>query len=166
LVCGTNGEALESGERLAGNDAAANRAVPALFFVGMDWRIEMQMDREVGVVELRIDVVKKLRAGIGAIEARLVQAQQFEFARASRGRGGAAFESDRLDFMHETREAARDAIGIGVFVKRQASAEILGLANVENPIGIAAHDINAGFTGRGFEEIVAETLDQGLGHGK
>ena len=115
---------------------------------------------------MQIDVVIEARAGVSAIETRLMNAEKFEFAGAGGFSGGQAFECDGFDFVNESGEAAGDAIGIGVFVIGEARAEVFRLADVEDAIGLAAHDVNAGFARGGFEKVVAETLDQRPGQRK
>ena len=160
---GGDGEPVEGGERFERDGSAADGADPALFFVGPGGRIEIEMDGGAGRGGLKIEVVKKTRAGVGAVETRLVDAKEFEFAGASGFSRTAAFERDGFDFVNEAGQAAGDAIGIGVFVIGEARAEVFGLADVKNAIGAAAHNVNAGFARGGFEKLIAESLDQRSG---
>ena len=107
-----------------------------------------------------IDVVIEAWACIGAIEFRLMEPQQFQFAGA-RGNGAlAAFKRDRFYLVNQPRQAARNAIGIGVFVEGEAGAKVFRLADVEHAIGLAAHDVNARLAWRSFEKLIAESLNQ------
>src|SRR4051812_29970323 len=84
LAFGAGDEALESGERLERNNAAANRTAPTLFLVRIGWRIEVNVDDDRRFCLAMFDVMKITRAGIGAVEFWLMNAEQFEFARAGR----------------------------------------------------------------------------------
>lgn len=120
----------------------------------------MEMNYSVFAGDFPIDVVIEPWARVGAIEFRLMEAQQFQFPRACRNRGWATFERDRFDLMNQPRQTARNAIGICVFVERQPGAKVFGLADVENPFGLAAHDVNARLAWRSFEKLIAESLNQ------
>jgi hypothetical protein len=113
-----------------------------------------------------IDVVKVLGAGVGAIEFGLMDAEQFEFAGTRGGGVGATFEGDGFDLVNQASESAGDAIGVGVFVESEASAEVFGLPDVEDAVGLAAHNVNAGFARGGFEKVVAKAFDQGPRQGE
>src|ERR1041384_355174 len=163
LVLGRDGQAVEGGERFERDGSTANWANPALFVVGVSGRIEMKVYCGGGRGGLKIEVVIKTRAGVGAIETRLMNTEQFEFTGAGGFGGRAAFQRNRFDFVNEAGESAGNTIGIGVFVVGEARAKIFRLADVKDAIGRAAHDVNAGFARGGFEKLIAETLDQRSG---
>jgi hypothetical protein len=166
LMLGGDREAMKRGEGFKCNRAAANGTDPGLFIVWVQRWIDVKVNCRAGARSLQLDVMIEAWTGVRAIEAGLVQAQQFKFAGAGSLGGGQAFESDCFDFVDKTRQAARNAIRVGVFVIGETRAEILGLADIENSIGLAAHDVNAGFARGGFEKVVAKSLDERSGQRK
>jgi hypothetical protein len=126
----------------------------------MNGRLEMKIYRGAVARDSPLNVMVEARAGVGAIEFWLMQAQQFEFARASGDGASAPFQRDGFDLVNQARETARDAIGVCVFVEGEARAKVFRLANVEDAIRLAAHDVNAGLARRSFEKFVAQSLDQ------
>ena len=101
--------------------------------------------------------------GIHAIEARAVRAQECVFAEP-RGEGCfARLNVNAGDGMHEAQNLARNVIGVGVLISAEADAQIGGLADIEQAVGVVEHQVDAGTFRDGFEEIGAEPLKQRLG---
>src|ERR1043165_9557462 len=78
LVLGRDGQAVEGGERFERDGSTANWANPALFVVGVSGRIEMKVYCGGGRGGLKIEVVIKTRAGVGAVEKRVVDKERVQ----------------------------------------------------------------------------------------
>ena len=94
---------MKSGERFARDDTPANRPAPIHFLYRIGRWFQMNIDGRARASKFPIDVMKKARSGVSAIETRLMNAQKFQFARTRGGGGLATFQRDRFDLMHQAR---------------------------------------------------------------
>src|SRR5687768_351273 len=77
LPCGKC-QALQSSQSLARDNTAANGTAPVSLFLGICWRVEVKVNGGAVRFDFPIDVMKKARTGVGAIESGLVNAQKLQ----------------------------------------------------------------------------------------
>ena len=77
--------------------------------------------------------------------------------------GAALVPFDAPDLMQEADDAAGESFRVGDAVAGQAFAEIARLADIQDPLGGAAHQVHARHFGERAEEVLAEPLDERFG---
>ena len=65
--------------------------------------------------------------------------------------------------MDESQHLARNVSGIGIFIRAEAHPQVGRLADVEQPVGVAEHEIDARTPRNRLEKIRAEPREQRLG---
>ena len=74
--------------------------------------------------------------------------------------GAALVPFDAPDLMQEADDAAGESFRVGDPVAGQALAEIAGFADIQDPLGGAAHQVHARHFGERAEEVLAEPFDK------
>ncbi len=102
----------------------------------------------------------RFRPDAGAIESGLEGQQQCRFALEGGRFVFTGFPVDPFDSVQEAQEATRQAVGIRHPVARQAMPEITRLADVQDRIAGAVHEIDPGPLGQLPEEGLAQAVNR------
>lgn len=147
---------------VAGEGAVFERAVKTRA------RLNSQGSAQLGGVLTVLQPDERVSAGIdiGAVELRPVKPQQLVLPQAGGAGAPAEFPGNGVHLVNEADGFARGAIGSRILVTAQAGAQVLGLADVQDTLVLAGHDIDAGRAGNGAKEILPQPLEQRFRGGK